>query len=157
MAEATTVRLDDQLCFALYAAVNSVTRSYRPLLRDIGLTYPQYLVMMVLWQQDSQSVNCIAERLHLGGNAVTPLLVRLEQLGHVTRTRETADARVVIVRLTVAGRDLERAAAVVQRHVVCQTGLDDVALADLRTRLHGLIDDMRAPAACASALEGEPS
>ena len=81
MAEASTVRLDDQLCFALYAALNFVTRSYRPLLRDIGLSYPQYLVLMVLWQQDARLVNRIAERLHLGGNAITPLLGRLERWG----------------------------------------------------------------------------
>ena len=151
MAEASAVRLDDQLCFALYAALNSVTRSYRPLLRDIGLTYPQYLVLMVLWQRDAQSVNRIAERLQLGGNAITPILGRLEQLGHVTRTRETTDARVVTVRLTAAGSDLERAAAAVQRQVVCHTGLDDASLADLRARLHDLSDGMRAPAACDSA------
>lgn len=112
---------------------------------------------MVLWQQDAPSVNRIAERLHLAGNAGTPLLVRLEQLGYVTRARETTDGRVLLVRLTAAGTDLERAAAVIQRQVVCRTGLDDLSLAALRIRLHDLIDDMRAPAACDGPLEGEAS
>ncbi len=157
MAEANTVRIDDQLCFALYAACNAVIRAYRPLLRDIGLTYPQYLTLMVLWQQDGPSVTQIAERLQLPANALTPLLVRLEQLGYLSRTCDDADGRVVRARLTPLGTDLERKAAAVQRHVVCRTGLDEVSLVALRTRLHDLVDDMRAPAACDRSFEGEAS
>lgn len=157
MSAATTVRIEDQLCFALYAASNAVIRAYRPLLRDIGLTYPQYLTLMVLWQQDSLSVNQIADRLLLPGNALTPLLARLEQLGYLSRTRDDSDGRVVRVRLTPLGTHLEREAAVVQRQVVCRTGLDEVSLAALRTRLHDLVDHMRAPAACDISSQGEAS
>ncbi len=157
MHEPDTVRIDDQLCFALYAAANSVIRAYRPLLRDIGLTYPQYLALMVLWQQDGLSVNQIADRLQLPGNALTPLLARLEQLGYLSRTRDHGDGRVVRARLTPLGIDLEREAAAVQRHVVCRTGLDEVSLAALRTQLQDLVDDMRAPAACDDFTEGEAS
>ena len=157
MREPDTVRIDDQLCFALYAATNSVLRAYRPLLRDIGLTYPQYLTLMVLWQQDGLSVGQIADRLQLPGNALTPLLARLEQLGYLSRTRDDHDGRVVRARLTPLGADLEREASAVQRSVVCRTGLDEVALAALRRQLQDLVDDMRDPAASNESTEGEAS
>ena len=114
-------------CFALYAAANSVIRAYRPLLRDIGLTYPQYLTLMVLW------------------------------LGHLSRARDDGDARVVRTRLTPLGADLEREAAPVQRNVVCRTGLDELSLAALRRQLQHLANDMHAPAACDDSTEGEAS
>ncbi|GAB2485085.1 MarR family winged helix-turn-helix transcriptional regulator [Jatrophihabitans fulvus] len=151
MTQPETVRLDDQLCFALYAATNAITRSYRPLLREIGLTYSQYIALMVLWEQDGQPVHRIAERLQLPGNAVTPVLTRLEQAGFVARTSDPSDGRVALVRLTAAGRELERRAAAVQHEVRCGTGLDDDALEALRSRLHGLVDDMRTNA------DGEPA
>lgn len=157
MAEANTVRIDDQLCFALYAACNAVVRAYRPLLRNLRLTYPQYLTLMVLWQQDGLSVKQIADRLQLPANALTPLLVRLEQLGYLSRTRDDGDGRVVRARLTPVGAGLERKAAMVQARVVCRTGLDEVSLAALRTRLHDLVDDMRVPAAGDQSIEGEAS
>ena len=157
MHETETVRLDDQLCFALYAAANSVVRAYRPLLRDIGLTYPQYLTLMVLWQQDGLSVSQIADRRQLPGNALTPLLARLEQLGHLSRARDDGDGRVVRPRLTPLGAGLEREAAGVQRNVVCRTGLDEVSLAALRRQLQDLVNNMHAPAACNDSTEGEAS
>lgn len=157
MEPASTVRLDDQLCFALYAASNTVVRAYRPLLREIGLTYPQYLTLMTLWQQDGLSVAQVAERLRLPSNALTPLLMRLEQLGYVVRRRDAGDGRVVRVRLTPRGSDLEPLAAAAQHRVQCRTGLDDDELAALRTRLHDLVDDMLASAACDQPVEGEAS
>ncbi len=103
MSTSTNLRLDDQLCFGLYAATNAVTRAYRPLLRAIGLTYPQYLVMLVLWEQDQVSVHEIADRLELAPHAISPLLGRLEDAGLVVRRRDTSDRRVVWVGLTQAG------------------------------------------------------
>lgn len=157
MTTQDTVRIEDQLCFALYAASNAVIRAYRPQLHDIGLTYPQYLTLMVLWQQDGLTVSQIAERLQLPANALTPIVARLERLDYLSRSRDDVDRRVVRVFLTPLGADLERRAAAVQRQVVCRTGLDEMSLVALRTQLHNLADDMRAPAAGERSTEGEAS
>lgn len=131
------LRLDDQLCFALYAATHAITRRYRPLLAEIGLTYPQYLVMLTLWQDGPTPVGRIAQRLELDSHAVTPLVERLEVAGLVGRGRGT-DRRQVVVAATQRGRDLEVAAAAVQAEVACATGLDPRELADLRRQLRAL-------------------
>lgn len=138
------LRLDDQLCFALYAATNAVTRSYRPLLGALGLTYPQYLVMLVLWQDGATSVRGIADQLQLGASAITPMVDQLETAGLATRVRSNTDRRVVVVVLTEAGRKLEAAAAAVQEAVVCRTGLSEQALATLRSDLNALVDRIAA-------------
>ncbi len=146
MSRPTNLRLDDQLCFALYAATNTVTRAYRPLLEKIGLTYSQYLVMMVLWQDAELAVHEIAARLKLAPHAVSPLIGRLERAGLVVRQRAAPDRRVVHVHLTAAGAALEAAAAEAQRSVVCQTDLGSPALTDLRDALHHLVRQMDADA-----------
>ena len=137
------LRLDDQLCFALYAATNAVVRAYRPLLGELGLTYPQYLVMLALWQDGVTAVHDLAARLQLASSAITPLVDRLEAAGFVTRTR-AADRRIVLVALTEAGRLLEDQVARAQQAVVCRTGLDDRDLADLRQELKDLADRVAA-------------
>ncbi|MCC0805724.1 MULTISPECIES: MarR family winged helix-turn-helix transcriptional regulator [unclassified Methylobacterium] len=133
------LQLDDQLCFALYAATNAVVRAYRPLLGELGLTYPQYLVMLALWQDGSAPVHALAERLQLGSNAVTPLVDKLEAAGFVTRARG-ADRRVVFVVLTEAGISLEEKVSVAQQAVVCRTGLPEKDLGALRQELKDLTD-----------------
>lgn len=105
------LKLDNQLCFRLYTASRLITQAYTPLLGELSLTYPQYLVMMVLWEKDSQPVNDIAKRLYLETNTVTPLLKRMEAEGLVKRLRDAADGRRVLVRLTPAGKALRRKAA----------------------------------------------
>ena len=105
------LRLDNQLCFRLYTASRLITQAYTPMLSELGLTYPQYLVMLVLWEKDCQAVNDIAKRLYLETNTVTPLLKRMEDEGLVERLRDASDGRKVLVRLTAAGKDLEAAAA----------------------------------------------
>ena len=105
--------LDNQLCFRLYTASRLITQAYHPLLSEYGLTYPQYLVLLVLWEKDAQPVNDIARRLYLETNTVTPLLKRMETEGFVKRGRSRADARQVIVSLTEKGRALEQKAATV--------------------------------------------
>ena len=137
-----STRLDDQLCFALYAATNAVVRSYRPKLDSIGLTYPQYLVMLVLWQGGAQTVGAIARRLRLPANGVTPLLDRLDAAGFVERHRDADDRRIVHVTLTDVGRDLERSAADAQSQVVCETQMDIASLNALREELRALVERM---------------
>lgn len=140
----TNLRLDDQLCFALYAATNTVTRAYRPLLEQIGLTYPQYLVMLVLWQDGEHAVHEIASRLALPAHAVSPVVDRLELAGLVVRRREAPDRRVVHVHLTAAGAELESAASRAQRTVACRTLLGPAGMDDLREQLHDLVRRMDA-------------
>ncbi len=135
------LRLDDQLCFALYAATHAITRRYRPLLEEIGLTYPQYLVMLTLWQEGPATVGNIAHCLELDSHAVTPLVDRLEVAGLVDRRRGT-DRRQVVIAPTERGRDLEAAAARVQAEVACATELAPPELADLRRRLRILANQL---------------
>ena len=137
--------LDEQLCFALYAATNAVTRAYRPLLGALGLTYPQYLVMMVLWQDGASTIQTIARRLRLGANAITPLIDRLEAAGLVARGQSATDRRVVRAILTAAGEALRDEVSKAQDSVGCQIALSADAVAALRAELLALTDRM-APA-----------
>lgn len=98
--------LDEQLCYAIYSAGMAIQRVYKPLLDELGLTYPQYLVLNVLWREDSQTVGGIADRLALESSTLTPLLKRLEVAGLVRRTRNPANERQVVVALTDQGREL---------------------------------------------------
>lgn len=117
--------LDNQLCFRLYTASRLITQAYHPLLSSHGLTYPQYLVLMVLWEKDSQPVNDIAKRLLLETNTVTPLLKRMEAEGILTRTQGKKDARQMIVSLTRKGQELQEKLTdvpeTVGRSVLCQS------------------------------------
>ena len=104
------LKLENQLCFRLYTASRLITQAYHPHLSQLGLTYPQYLVLLVLWEKDAQPVNDIAKRLYLETNTVTPLLKRMEADGILRRERGADDARQVIVSLTDKGRALEKEA-----------------------------------------------
>ena len=99
--------LDNQLCFRLYTASRLLTQAYHPLLSEHGLTYPQYLVLLVLWEKDAQPVNDIAKRLYLETNTVTPLLQRMEKQGIITREKGEKDARQMIVMLTKKGKEFQ--------------------------------------------------
>lgn len=143
-APAQAGRLDDQLCFALYAATNAVTRVYRPLLKDIGLTYAQYLVMLTLWEHGSQQVGEIAEQMRLATHAVSPILDRLEEAKLVRRSKGGDDGRAVHVELTTRGAALETKAAAVQEAVRCSTMLDPDEVIQLRTDLKALLARMEA-------------
>lgn len=101
------LRLDQQLCFAVYSASHAFTRFYKPLLAQLGVTYPQYLVLLTLWEDNGLTVTAIGDRLLLDSGTLTPVLKRLEALGFVTRTRSTADERQVIVQLTERGAALQ--------------------------------------------------
>ena len=143
-SDGTTGRLSDQLCFALYSATNAVTRTYRPLLDELGLTYPQYLVLLVLWERRSMRLGEIAEELRLATHAVSPIVDRLEQAELVNRVKDDVDGRVVHVELTEKGSALEASAAAVQEEVRCRTMLGDDEVDALRASLIAMIDRMNA-------------
>lgn len=140
--ELTTPRLDAQLCFALYSASLAMNKVYRPLLKPMDLTYPQYLVMMVLWEHGSLSVSEIGQRLFLDSATLTPLLKRLEASGRVIRQRSRDDERQVVISLTDEGRALEREAARVQHEVFCATHCSPGELGHLRGLLQHLRRDL---------------
>lgn len=110
-------RVDDQLCFAVYAASHAFAKVYRPLLAELGLTYPQYLAMLVLWETDDCTVKAIGERLGLDSGTLTPLLKRLEAQGLVSRARDAGDERQVRIRLTAAGHALRSRAKKLPREI----------------------------------------
>jgi MarR family transcriptional regulator, organic hydroperoxide resistance regulator len=130
--------LDQQLCFALYATSLAMTKLYKPLLAPLGLTYPQYLVMLVLWEDDGLTVSTLGARLALDSGTLTPLLKRLELLGLVQRLRDSADERRVRLQLTPAGRALKTRARAVPQAVARASGCELGELADLTARLKGL-------------------
>jgi DNA-binding MarR family transcriptional regulator len=135
--------LDEQLCFALYAASRAMTSCYRPLLEAIGLTYPQYLVMLVLWEHGDTTVTGVGHALQLETGTLSPLLKRLETTGLVTRTRQVDDERSVMVALTPAGRALEARTAKVQALAREASGLSSIEIAELREALHRLTGRLR--------------
>ena len=120
--------LHNQLCFALYSASHAMTRTYKPLLDKLGLTYPQYLVMLVLWEQDGVLVKDIGKLLYLDSGTLTPLLKRLETAGLVERKRDKGDERQVRISLTPAGRTLRESAREVPMQIMCASGqaVDDM-------------------------------
>jgi DNA-binding MarR family transcriptional regulator len=115
----SSLQLDNQLCFALYSTQHAMNRIYRPLLAQLGLTYPQYLVMLILWERDALTVSEIGERLFLDSATLTPLLKRLEAQRLIVRERSTEDERQVIVSVTKAGQALKSKAAEVPVAVLC--------------------------------------
>ena len=127
--------LEDQLCFALYAASRAMTARYRPLLDAIGLTYPQYLVMMLLWEEDNQTVGQLGARLSLDSGTLSPLLKRLTTAGLVTRHRRVEDERSVAIALTDAGRALRDKADAISGEIICALDLDRAEFADLKAKL----------------------
>ena len=117
--------LDHQLCFALYAATNSIIRTYRKRLGTVGLTYPQYLVMLVLWQKDGLTVNELAKTLKLDAPTISSMLKRLQSIKFIKRQRDKKDERRTFIYLTKEGSDLEHSVAKLQEQVACKTGLND--------------------------------
>lgn len=138
------LRLDRQLCFAVYSAGHAFNRAYKPLLDPLGLTYPQYLVMLVLWEQDGQTVGQIGDRLQLESSTLTPLLKRLEGAGHVRRARDPDDERQVRVRLTAAGRALHAAARSVPDAIGGALGRSAADAERLKAELIALRDALNA-------------
>ncbi len=134
--------IDEQLCFPLYAASNLMQRLYRPQLDGLGLTYPQYLVMLTLWESSPLSVSALGDRLYLDSGTLTPLLKRLESAGHITRTRDTADERRVLIALTPPGRALRKKAKAIPADLLCRIGLPHSTLLALRDEIKQLVDQL---------------
>ncbi len=132
------LKLDNQFCFALYAASRAVVSAYRPLLEALSLTYPQYLVMLVLWEQDDIGVKELGSRLRLDSGTLSPLLKRLEANGLLQRTRRQDDERAIAIRLSPAGLALKARAYAVPISLACQPGLDVNMLISLREQLKEL-------------------
>ena len=144
--------LDQQLCFALYAASLAMTKTYKPLLAPLGLTYPQYLVMLVMWEQDGITVSKLGERLTLDSGTLTPLLKRLAALGLLQRQRDDRDERRVLLRLTESGRALKAQALSVPQAIACATACDLRQIGALAAQLNALRSQLNAalqPAALA--------
>lgn len=129
------LKLESQFCFAVYSTAHAVMRAYRPLLEALGLTYPQYLVMLVLWETDGQTVGGIAERLMLESSTLTPLLKRLEAMGLATRRRNPDNERQLIVSLTTAGEALRDKAMAIPPSLLACSGRTAPELTNLREAL----------------------
>ena len=135
-------RLGQFLCFAIYTAGHAFNRVYKPYLTELGLTYPQYLVMVALWEKDEQTVSSIGTKLFLESNTLTPLLKRLEGLQLLERTRNLSDERQVCIRLTDKGNMLREKAAGLPQCIAEASGLDEKTLSKLRTQIIKLRDEL---------------
>ncbi|EPF67682.1 MarR family transcriptional regulator [Pseudomonas syringae] len=134
-ADCDSLLLDNQLCFALYSTSLMMTKVYKPLLQALGLTYPQYLAMMVLWERDGLTVGDVSTRLLTDPGSLTPLLKRLEGEGFISRTRSKEDERMVLLHLTAQGRELQQKALTVPGCVLSSSGLTMEKLRDLQAQL----------------------
>jgi DNA-binding MarR family transcriptional regulator len=135
------LKLENQLCFPVYAASRLITREYQPFLDRLGITYPQYLVLMILWEEDGMPVNDIAKKLILNTNTITPLLKRMEHQGIVKRKRSGEDERKVIVQLTAKGRELQEEARMIPEKLASRLVEGDLKVDDL-IRLKESLDSM---------------
>jgi DNA-binding MarR family transcriptional regulator len=135
--------LGNQLCFALYTASRLMVQAYQPLLEPLGLTYPQYVTLLVLWEKDGLTVSELGERLSLDSGTLSPLLKKLEQKRFITRERRAEDERSVILTLTAQGRELKQKAKSVPLKMACVPGLQGGRLGKLRGELHDLSTSLR--------------
>jgi DNA-binding MarR family transcriptional regulator len=138
------LRLDNQICFAVYSAAHAFNRVYKPLLDRLGLTYPQYLVMLALWERDGVPVKEIGERLFLDSGTLTPLLKRLEQAGHIKRTRSTEDERQVLIGLTAQGQTLKDKARAVPPSILAASECSVTELLAMKNEIVALRDRLNA-------------
>jgi len=133
------LKLENQLCFAFYACSREITKLYRPILAELGLTYTQYITLLALWEKDGVGVKELGDRLYLDSGTLTPLLKKLETMGLLTRTRSKADERNVLIELTGAGRVLKARAAEVPGKLYACAGLKEEDLAGIRAQLQALL------------------
>jgi DNA-binding MarR family transcriptional regulator len=137
------LQLDNQICFAVYSAAHAFAQAYKPHLDPMGLTYPQYLVMLLLWEQDGRSVNELGQPLHLDSGTLTPLLKRMEKAGLITRKRDTKDERIMRIHLTDHGHALRERARTIPPAMLCASGLELDGLMALREEVKALDRNLR--------------
>lgn len=147
MAAVDPIPLDNQLCFSLYATTIAINRTYKPMLDELGITYPQYLVLSTLWEEDGQTIGAIAHRLALEASTITPLVKRLELAGFLGRKRNPADERQVQVRLTAKGRDLQAETGCLTDTLLRRSGMTVEQLVALNQQVQALRDALVEPAA----------
>lgn len=136
------LKLENQLCFAVYAFSREINKIYRPYLEPLGLTYTQYLVMLVLWEQDGISLKELGRKLKLDSGTLTPLLKKLENDGKIDRTRDKRDERNLIIYLSEQGRELMGQAENVPNNIACSLPLDIEEIISLRDQLKGILDQL---------------
>lgn len=134
--------IEDLLCFSLYSANHAMNRVYKPLLDKFGLTYPQYLALLVLWQEDNQTVGQMGERLFLESNTLTPLLKRLETNGYVSRKRDPEDERQVRISLTKSGKSLKKETGSISVCIFEAASMDETAITRLKNQISSLRDNL---------------
>jgi DNA-binding MarR family transcriptional regulator len=138
------LRLDSQLCFSIYACSREIIGLYRPLLDDLGITYPQYLVLLVLWEQKECTVKELGNRLYLDSGTLTPMLKRMENNGLVKRFRSQQDERVVLISLTEKGESLKERAYCIPEELLAKSGLTPAEMQEMLVRLQSLRKQMNA-------------
>lgn len=148
----SSLRLDNQLCFAVYAAGHAFSAAYKSVLKPLGLTYPQYLVLLVLWEREGLSVKEIGSRLHLDSGTLTPLLKRMEKAGLVRRTRDASDERLLRVELTENGRRIQARVQQARESIVCALGGSEEPIQELKRRVEAITPLLRS-----MAEPGDPS
>ena len=137
------IKLDNQICFSLYAASREIIKLYKPVLDKFNLTYTQYITMLVLWEEEKATVKGIGKRLHLDSGTLTPLLKKLEAMELITRYRDSNDDRVVIVELTEKGRNLKEEIVNVPEKVFCKVNMDVEMATELKSKLDELLEILR--------------
>lgn len=137
--KADALNFDEQICFSLYSAANAMVRAYRPLLKSLDLTYLQYIVMMVLWEEEGISISSLGNKLHLDSGTLTPLLKRLESKGLLLRQVSEKDERVKSLHLTETGRTLKNKASKIPEKILCKTNASFEALQQLKQQCDQLL------------------
>lgn len=143
MEKSESLKLDQQICFPLYVLSKEITGLYRPILEELDLTYPQYLVMMVLWEQEGLAVSAIGEKLFLDSGTLTPVLKRLESKGLINRIRNKSDERMVLLFLTEQGKDLRQQACSIPQKLLSQINIKIEDLENFKETLTQLISNLK--------------
>jgi len=142
MSENDVLKLDNQLCFAVYACSREIIKLYRPYLEELNLTYTQYITMLVLWEHESISAKELGEKLYLDSGTLTPLLKKLENMNLVSRSRSKQDERILIVTLTTTGKELKNKALSIPNKIACGVGIQDKDLFSLKDSLMEITESL---------------